>query len=57
MRTLLTLLLLAGAGLLVAGAAAPELFVLALLGLLVLTGAASVALAGKAPPGPRRLHH
>lgn len=57
MRTLLTLLLLVGAGLLVVGAATPQLFVLALLGLLVLTGAASVALAAMEPPGPPRLHH
>lgn len=57
MRTLLTFLLLVGAALLVVGAVVPELFVLALLGLLVLTGAASVSLAGMQPPGRRRLHH
>jgi hypothetical protein len=57
MRTFLTFLFLVGAVLLVVGAVVPELFVLALLGLLVLTGAASVALAGMQPPGYRRLHH
>jgi hypothetical protein len=56
MRTLLTVLVLAGVALLITGTAAPELFVLSLLGLLVLTGAASVALAAMGPPGPRRLH-
>lgn len=53
MRTLLAVLLLAGVVLLVAGAAVPELFVLSLLGLLVLAGTASVALAAMGPPGPR----
>lgn len=55
MRTLLTFLLMAGVALLVAGAAVPQLFVLSLLGLLVLTGTASVALAAMGPPGPRQL--
>ena len=57
MRTLLMFLLLVGTVLLVVGAVSPQLFVLALLGLLLLTGAASVALAGLGPPGPPRLHH
>ncbi len=57
MRTLLAFLLLAGTVLLVVGAVAPQLFVLALLGLLLLTGAASVALAGLGPPRPPPLHH
>ncbi|MGY2128669.1 hypothetical protein [Blastococcus sp. SYSU DS0617] len=53
MRTLIAFLLLLGAALLVAGAVVPELFVLSLLGLLVLTGTASVALAAMGPRGPR----
>jgi hypothetical protein len=57
MRTLLVLMLVVGATLLVVGAVSPELFVLSLLGLVVLTGTASVALAAMGPPGPRRLHH
>jgi hypothetical protein len=53
MRTLIAFLLLVGTALLVAGAVDPELFVLSLLGLLVLTGTASAALASMKPPDPR----
>jgi membrane-bound ClpP family serine protease len=55
MRTLLVLLLIAGITLLTVGALLPHQFVLALLGLAVLTGAASLALA--AMPPPPQLHH
>jgi hypothetical protein len=57
MRTLFTFLFLVGVTLLVVGAADPQLFVLSLLGLLVLTGTASVALAAMGPPGRPHLHH
>lgn len=57
MRTLLVVLLAVGAVLLVAGAVAPQLFVLSLLGLVVITGTASVALAAMGPPRPPQLHH
>ncbi|RZU32625.1 hypothetical protein [Blastococcus saxobsidens] len=57
MRTLLTLLFLVGVMLLVVGAVVPQLFVLSLLGLVVLTGTASVTLAAMGPPGQPRLHH
>ncbi|WP_155858956.1 hypothetical protein [Candidatus Blastococcus massiliensis] len=57
MRTLLTFLSLVGVTLLVAGAVAPQLFVLFLLGLVVLTGTASVALAAMDPPGQAHLPH
>ena len=56
MRTLLVFLLLVGTVLLVVGATAPQLFVLSLLGLLLLTGTASVALVGLGPPRPPQLH-
>ena len=56
MRTLIAFLLLVGAALLVAGAAVPQLFVLSLLGLLVLTGTASVALAAALGQRGPRLH-
>ncbi len=57
MRTLLVFLLIVGTVLLVVGAAAPQLFVLSLLGLLLLAGTASVALAGLGPPRPPQPHH
>ena len=57
MRILLTFLSLVGVTLLVVGAVVPQLFVLSLLGLLVLTGTASVALAAMGPPGLPPLRH
>lgn len=57
MRTLLTFLSVVGAVLLVVGAVVPQLFVLSLLGLVVLTGTASAALAAMGPPGRPHLHH
>ena len=46
MRVLLAVLIAAGLTLLVVGAIEPQLFVLSLLGMLVLTGTAAVAVAG-----------
>ncbi len=57
MRTLITALFLVGLTLLVVGAVTPQLFVLSLLGLVLLTGTASVALAAMGPPGRPPLHH
>lgn len=58
MRMLLLLLLAVGVALLMTGAVVPELFVLSLLGLVVLTGTASVALAaGMEHPGPPHARH
>lgn len=57
MRILLLLLLAAGVTLLMIGAVVPELFVLSLLGMVVLTGTASVALAGMEHPGPPHPRH
>jgi hypothetical protein len=45
MRIFLLILLAAGVALMTIGAAVPELFVLSLLGMLVIAGTASVALA------------
>jgi hypothetical protein len=45
MRTLLLILLAVGVALVTIGAVQPELFVLSLLGMLVIAGTASVALA------------
>lgn len=45
MRTLLLFLLAAGVALVTVGAVVPDLFVLSLLGMVVIAGAASVALA------------
>lgn len=57
MRVLLAVLLAAGLALLVVGAVQPQLFVLSLLGMLVLTGTAAAAVAGAmqhvGPPAPR----
>jgi hypothetical protein len=46
MRVLLAVLIAAGLALLVVGAIDPQLFVLSLLGMLLLTGTAAVAVAG-----------
>jgi hypothetical protein len=48
MRIVFLVLVAAGVALVTVGAVVPELFVLSLLGMLVLTGTASVALAGAA---------
>ena len=56
MRTLFVVLSIAGVALLTIGAVVPERFVLALLGLVVLTGTASAAMAAtfaQRPPHPR----
>ncbi|TYP83701.1 hypothetical protein [Blastococcus xanthinilyticus] len=56
MRILLIVLSIVGVALLTVGALVPERFVLALLGLVILTGTASAALASlspRRPPYPR----
>ena len=53
MRLLIVLGLAAGIALLGAGAAAPERFVLALVGMAVLVGSAALAQASLHRPGPR----
>jgi membrane-bound ClpP family serine protease len=53
MRALLVTLMALGLALVVAGAVTPDLFVLSLLGMLVLAGTASVAIAGSMQNGPR----
>ena len=56
MRILLIVLSIVGVALLTVGAVVPEQFVLALLGLVILTGTASAALASlspRRPPYPR----
>jgi membrane-bound ClpP family serine protease len=57
MRTLFVFLLIAGVTLLTIAAVVPEQFVLALIGMVVLTGTASLALATMAPPRPPQPHH
>lgn len=53
MRRLLAIPLVAGLALLVAGAVAPDRFVLALLGMALLAGAAGLSMASLHGPGPR----
>ena len=57
MRTLLLILLAVGVALVTIGAVEPELFVLSLLGMLVLTGTASVALAAALHRGPPHAYY
>ncbi|SFE60108.1 hypothetical protein [Blastococcus tunisiensis] len=57
MRTLFLVLLVAGVVLLTIGAVVPELFVLSLLGMLVIAGTASVALAAAHHRGPPQAHY
>ncbi len=57
MRILFVFLVITGVALLTVGAVIPELFVLALLGMLVLMGTASVALAGMHQPRPPSAHY
>jgi hypothetical protein len=52
MRTLFLFLVTVAVGLLTIGAVVPELFVLSLLGMVLLAGTASVALATMQDPGP-----
>ena len=57
MRILFVFLLIAGITLLTIGAVLPEQFLFALLGMAVLAGAASLALASMPPPRPPHPHH
>jgi membrane-bound ClpP family serine protease len=57
MRILVVLLLITGITLLTIAAVVPGHFVLALLGMVVLTGMASLALATMPPPRPPQPHH
>ncbi|TQN41930.1 hypothetical protein FHU33_1319 [Blastococcus colisei] len=57
MRTLLLFLLATGVALVTIGAAEPELFVLSLLGMLIIAGTASVALAAAHHRGPPHAYH
>ncbi|WP_324273813.1 hypothetical protein [Blastococcus brunescens] len=57
MRTLLFVLLAVGVALVTIGAAVPELFVLSLLGMLVIAGTASVALASAHHRGPPHAYY
>jgi hypothetical protein len=57
MRTLFLVLLAAGVALVTIGAVVPELFVFSLLGMLVIAGTASVALATAHHRGPPQAHY
>ena len=57
MRTLLIVLLAVGVALVTIGAVVPELFVLAMLGMLVIAGTASVALAAAHHRGPPQAYY
>jgi hypothetical protein len=57
MRSLLVFLLAVGVTLVTIGAVVPELFVLSLLGMLVIAGTASVALAAAHHRGPPHAYY